>query len=200
MEHYTKNIYIILILIFSFTIFSCAKKSDTSSTTTTTTEVEGTWVTNCYASGSSYYIQTVIVSGTDISHKNEQHTDSSCSTDNGTWIDTYSSLSIGDIVTFVSGSTGHYFSVAVSTFTYTPTLASDVSAMNASSWCGYSNWTINTSKDYTGKTCGSTTYSVANTTILGLYMLVGNNLFTGDFSSSGSYPTSVYTSIPLVKQ
>ena len=30
-----KNIYIILIFIFSFTIFSCAKKSDTSSTSTT---------------------------------------------------------------------------------------------------------------------------------------------------------------------
>ena len=195
-----KNIYIILILIFSFTIISCAKKSDTSSTTTATTEVEGTWLTNCYGSGSSYYIQTLIVSGTDISHKYEQHTDSSCSTDNGTWIDTYSSLSIGDNVTFDSGSSGHYFSLAVSTFTYTPTLASDVSAMNASSWCGYSNWTINTVKDYTGKTCGSTSYHVANTTYLGLYMLVGNNLFTGDYSSDGNYPTSVYTSVPLVKQ
>ena len=194
-----KYLNTIFILIFSFIILSCAKKDD-SSTSTTTTELEGTWVTNCYASGSSYYIQTVIVSGTDISHKNEQQTDSSCSTDNGTWIDTYSSLSIGDNVTFVSGSTGHYFSVAVSTFTYTPTLASDVSAMNASSWCGYSNWTINTVKDYTGKTCGSTSYSVANTTYLGLYMLVGNNLFVGDFSSTGNYPTSVYTAIPLVKQ
>ena len=195
-----RNIYIILILIFSFTIISCAKKSDTSSTTTTTTELEGTWVTNCYASGSSYYIQTVIVSGTDISHKNEQHTDSSCSTDNGTWIETYSSLSIGDNVTFVSGSTGHYFSVAISTFTYTPNLASDVTTMNDDAWCSFSDWTINTEKDYTGKTCGSTSYPVANTTYLGLYMLVGNNLFLGDFSSTGSYPTSVYTSIPLVKQ
>ena len=39
-----------------------------------------------------------------------------------------------------------------------------------------------------------------NTTLLGLYMLVGNNLFLGDFSSTGNYPTSVYTSVPLVKQ
>ena len=196
-----KNIlYVLLLTGLSITLISCAKKTTTSSTTTTTTELEGTWITSCYASGSSYHIQTLIVSGTDISHKNEQHTDSSCSTDNGTWIETYSSLSIGDNVTFVSGSTGHYFSVAVSTFTYTPTLASDVSAMNASSWCGYSNWTINTVKDYTGKTCGSTSYHVANTTYLGLYMLVCNNLFTGDFSSNGNYPTSVYTSVPLVKQ
>ena len=195
-----KLIYVLVISLLSLAIFSCAKKSDTSSTTTTTTEVEGTWLTNCYGSGSSYHIQTLIVSGTDISHKNEQHTDSSCSTDNGTWIDTYSSLSIGDNVTFTSGSTGHKFSVAVSTFAYTPTLASEVSALNAAVWCGYSNWTINTVKDYTGKTCGSTSYHVANTTYLGLYMLVGNNLFLGDFSSTGNYPTSVYTSIPLVKQ
>ena len=185
-------------MIFSFIILSCAKKDDSSSTTTT--EVEGTLITNCYEHEPGYYIDTLIVSGTDVTHKTESHTDSSCSTDNGTWIYTYSSLSIGDEVTFVSGSTGHYFSVAVSTFTYTPTLASDVSAMNASSWCGYSNWTINTVKDYTGKTCGSTSYSVANTTYLGLYMLVGNNLFVGDFSSTGNYPTSVYTAIPLVKQ
>ena len=195
-----KMIYVLVISFLSFTLFSCAKKSDTSSTTTTTTEVEGTWVTNCYASGSSYYIQTVIVSGTDISHKNEQHTDSSCSTDNGTWIDTYSSLSIGDNVTFVSGSTGHYFSVAVSTFTYTPTLASDVSAMNASSWCGYSNWTINTVKDYTGKTCGSTSYSVANTTYLSIYKLVGNNLYLGSFGTTGSYPNSVSNAKAYIKQ
>ena len=35
-----KNIYIILILILSFTIFSCAKKSDDSSSSTTTTSVK----------------------------------------------------------------------------------------------------------------------------------------------------------------
>ena len=198
MEEKMKFLNTIFILIFSFIILSCAKKDDSSSSTTT--ELEGTWITNCYASGSSYYIQTVIVSGTDISQKKEQHTDSSCSTDNGTWIDTYSSLSIGDSVTFESGSTGHYFSIAISTFTYTPNLASDVTTMNDDAWCGFSDWTINTEKDYTGKTCGSTSYSVANTTYLGLYMLVGNNLFVGDFSSTGNYPTSVYTAIPLVKQ
>ncbi len=196
-----KNIlYVLLLTGLSITLISCAKKTTTSSTTTTTTELEGTWITSCYASGSVYFLQTLIVSGTDLTRIFKVYTNSTCSTDNGIWIDTFSSLSIGDNVTFVSGSTGHYFSLAVSTFTYTPTLASDVSAMNASSWCGYSNWTINTVKDYTGKTCGSTSYHVANTTYLGLYMLVGNNLFLGDFSSTGNYPTSVYTSVPLVKQ
>ena len=194
-----KILYVFLLAGLSVALFSCSSNSSTSSTASTT-EVEGTWITSCYASGTSYYIQTLTVSGTDLTTKIERHTDSSCSTDNGTYIDTYSSLSIGDSVTFTSGSTGHKFSLAVSTFTYTPTLASDVSTINAAVWCGYSNWTLNTAKDYTGKTCGSTSYSVANTTYLGLYMLVGNNLFTGTFSSTGTYPTSVYTSIPLVRQ
>ena len=194
-----KNILqIILITFFTFAIISCAKKDATSSDTTT--ELEGTWITSCYDAGSQYKIQTVTVSGTNLTHKIEDHSDSSCSNDNGTFLDTYTSLSIGDSVTFESGSTGHKFSVAVGSFTYTPTTASEVSLLNAAATCGFSDWTINTSKDYTGKTCASTTYAVANTTYLGLYMLVGNNLFTGDYSSSGSYPTSVYTSIPLVKQ
>ena len=55
-----KNIYIILILFLSFTIYSCAKKSDTSSTTTATTTsgssfappswIHGAWVDNVSSS------------------------------------------------------------------------------------------------------------------------------------------------------
>ena len=195
-----KNIYIILILFLSFTIISCAKKSDTSSTTTTTTELEGTWVTNCYASGSSYYIQTVIVSGTDISKKKEQHTDSSCSTDYVLWEDTYDSLSIGDEVTFSDATKGHKFTLEVVSFKLTPQTASVVSALNTDNSCGYSDWTLNTAKDITGKTCSSTAYDVANTSVQGLYNLVGNNLFLGSLNTTGSYPTEVSTSITYVKQ
>ena len=54
-----KNIYIILILIFSFTIFSCAKKSDTSSTTTTSfappSWIHGAWVDNVSSSTKNGY-------------------------------------------------------------------------------------------------------------------------------------------------
>ena len=195
-----RNIYIILILIFSFTILSCAKKSSTSSTATTTTELEGTWVTNCYASGSSYYIQTVIVSGTDISNKKEQHTDSSCSTDYVLWEDTYDSLSIGDEVTFSDATKGQKFTLEVVRFKLTPQPASVVSALNTDNSCGYSDWTLNTAKDITGQTCSSTAYDVANTSVQGLYNLVGNNLFLGTLNTTGSYPTEVSTSITYVKQ
>ena len=47
--------YVLVILFLSFTIFSCAKKSSDESSSTT--EIEGTWQTPCYVSGSYYYIK-----------------------------------------------------------------------------------------------------------------------------------------------
>ena len=41
---------------------------------------------------------------------------------------------------------------------------------------------------------------VANTTYLGLYKLVGNNLFLGGFNSKSTYPTSVLNTITYIKQ
>ena len=195
-----KNIYIILILIFSLTIISCAKKSDTSSTTTPTTEVEGTWLTNCFLSGSYYRIHTITVTGTDVVVKYEWHTDSNCSTDYALWEDTYDSLSIGDEVTFSDYTKGHKFTLEVVSFKFTPQSASAVSTVNTADFCGYSDWALNTAKDYTGKTCASTAYAVANTSVQGLYNLVGNNLFIGTLNTTGSYPTEVSTSITYVKQ
>jgi hypothetical protein len=195
-----KNIYIILILIFSFTILSCAKKSSTSSTATTNTELEGVWITNCFQSGSYYNIQTITVTGTDSVVKVEWHTDSSCSTDYALWEDTLDSLSIGDEVTFSDATKGHNFTLEVVSFKLTPQSASSVSTANTADYCGYSDWALNTAKDYTGKTCASTAYPVANTSVQGLYNLVGNNLFLGTFNTTGSYPTQVSTTITYVKQ
>ena len=195
-----RNIYIILILIFSFTILSCAKKSSTSSTATTTTEVEGTWITNCFASGSLYRTNTITVTSTDIVAKYEDHTDSNCSTDYALYEDTYDSLSIGDEITFSDGTKGHQFTLNIVNLKLTPQIASVVSSLNTDNSCGYSDWALNTAKDYTGKNCSSTAYPVANTSIQGLYNLVGNNLFIGTLNTTGSYPTEVSTTITYVKQ
>ena len=194
-----KNIYIILILFLSFIIISCAKKSDTSSTSTTT-EVEGTWVTSCFLEGSIYRIHTITVTGTDIVVKKEWHSDSSCSTDYVLWEDTYDSLSIGDEVTFADYTKGHKFTSEVVSFKLTLQSASAVSATNTATFCGYSDWALNTAKDYSGVTCAGTAYAVANTSVQGLYNLVGNNLFLGTLNTTGSYPTEVYTTITYVKQ
>ena len=83
---------------------------------------------------------------------------------------------------------------------FTPQSSSFVSALNSTSTCGYSDWTLNTSKDLAGVTCGEVTYDLKNTTGKGLYNLVGNNLFLGGLITTGSYPTGVSTSITYVKQ
>ena len=197
-----KNFYIILILFLSFTIFSCAKKSDTSSTTTTTTtEVEGIWKTVCYLDSDDIsYITTITVSGTDALETIEAHTDSSCANDWYKWDYSFSSLSIEDEVIFADGTKGHKYTLNVASTNFTPQSSSYVSTLNSLSTCGYSDWTLNTSKDLAGVTCPAGTYYLKNTTGKGLYNLVGNNLFLGGFITTGSYPTGVTTTITYVKQ
>ena len=201
-----KILYVLLISLLSLTIFSCAKKSDTSSSTTTT-ELEGVWKTSCYIDSDnlSYYITTISVTGTNLEIKDESHDDSSCNTDNGTLVASFSSLSIGEEeLSFSSGATGHKFTMNLASFKYTPETAADVSYVNTNSICGYSDWALNTEKDITGKTCGSltipVTIPVANTTYLSIYKLVGNNLFLGSFGTTGSYPNSVNDAKAYVKQ
>jgi len=197
-----KNFYIILIIFFSFAIFSCAKKSDTSSTTTTTTELEGTWLTSCYSSGSYYKLYTLIVTGTGVVLKKEMHHDSNCSTDNNTQEWTYSSLSIGDAVTYDNGTkTGAYFSMIFSGATETPNSSYDVTWVNDNSYCGYSDWELNVAKDITGKTCVGTTIISANTKLLSLYKNESSNTIRlGSFNiESDGYPSSV-SSLDYTKQ
>ena len=197
-----KMIYVLVILFLSLTLFSCAKKSDTSSSTTTT-ELEGVWKTSCYIDSDnlSYYITTISVTGTNLEIKDESHDDSSCNTDNGTLVASFSSLSIGEEeLSFSSGATGHKFTMNLASFKYTPETAADVSYVNTNSICGYSDWALNTEKDITGKTCGSFTIPVANTTYLSIYKLVGNNLYLGSFGTTGSYPNSVNDAKAYIKQ
>ena len=190
-----KNFYIILILFFSFAIFSCAKKSDTSSTTTTNTEIEGTWKTACHSSGDYYYIRTVAVTGTTFVEKNELHSDSSCANDNATFEVTFGSLSIGDAQTFdsygSSGGSGAEFTMTVSTNTLTILNSTEVSWANSNSYCGITDWVLNTAHDVAGKTCDGSTMLSIGTANYGLYLLDGTKLFWD--RSSSSYPSSVAT-------
>ena len=199
-----KNIYIIIILFLSFTIFSCAKKSDSSSdssSSSTTTELEGTWITSCSVDSDNYsHLYKIVVTGTDVVETDEVHSDTTCSTDSYKWEWTYSSLTIEDEVTFNDGTKGHKFSVDIQSYKYTQQTSVGVNTLNLTSACVDNDWVINTAKDLSGHTCGSTTYPVKNTTGRGLYNLVGNNLFLGGFITTGSYPTGVSTDITYVKQ
>ena len=155
-----------------------------------TTELEGTWVVSCYSWGDLYWKETFTVSGSDMEYKTQGYTDSSCSTAFNTWYYTYSSVSIGDTATFGDGATGHWFTFNTNIFKYTLHTSELVTYNNTNSYCGYSDWELNTTKDVTGKTCGSTDYVPINTTGKSLYKLVGNNLNLATFNID-SYPTEV---------
>lgn len=194
-------LYVLVISLLSFSIFSCAKKSDSSSTTSTTA-LEGTWLSSCHSSGSYYKLLTLIVTGTGVVLKKEMHHDSNCSTDNNTQEWTYSSLLIGDSVTYESGTkTGAYFSMIFSGATETPNSAYDVTWVNDNSYCGYSDWELNVAKDITSKTCAGTTTIPANTKLLSLYKNESSNTIRlGSFNiESDGYPLSV-SSLDYTKQ
>ena len=196
-----KMIYVLVILFLSLTLFSCAKKSDTSSSTTTT-ELEGVWKTSCYIDSDnlSYYITTISVTGTNLEIKDEVHSDSSCNTDDGILASNFSSLSIGEERTYSSGSTGHRFTMNLDSIKYTPETTAAVISLLTDRTCGYGDWALNTEKDITGNTCGSTTIPSANTTFLSQYKLVVNNLYLGEFGITGSYPGSVKNTPVYIKQ
>ena len=186
--------YFIPIIILSIFILGCSKDDESS---TANSEVEGTWQTPCHltSGGSYYHTHTVSVSGTNVVEEINYFSDSGCSSDNYTTKESYSSYSAGQDMVFSSygssGGSGKRFTMTLSTVTETPHNSSEVSWYNSNTFCGDSDWALNTAHDTTGKTCGGSTRWSANTTIYGLYLLDGNSLFIED--SNSSYPTSVDT-------
>ena len=180
--------HLISIIILSLVLLSCAKEEDDSSSTTTT-ELEGKWVTSCNNaswSNTNYVIQTITVTGSALVWKWDEHSDSSCSNDYAIWTDTYSSLSLGSEVTLDNGSKGIKFTTIVDSLV--GLLQTEAAVTDYSGFCGDSDWALNTTKDYSGKTCGGVTYAAKNATISGVYKLDGSSLLinTDNITSVGS--------------
>ena len=183
-----KMLYVLVIILLSFTIFSCAKKSSDDSSSSTT-ELEGTWQTSCHSSGSGYRVKKLTVSGTNFTNTNEYHSDSSCATDYDKWSNEWGSLNIGAPR---SDGSGYRFTLTLTDITYTPQTSALTSSSNTNSWCGETDWVLNTAQSAAGKTCGSGTPQWdIGLAVFGEYILDGNNLYW-DYSSS-EYP-SVNTS------
>ena len=191
-----KSMFYWLGLIVSITVLisSCAKSStdnsSSSSTTDSTTELEGTWVSSCYQTSYSselYDIQSITFTGSAFISKWETHSDSSCTTDFATWTDTYSSFSIGDETTIDNGSTVRKISMKVDSFEALMQTEVAATKYNEFEYCGYTDWAINTTKDYTGRTCGDDEMWSANTSVYGVYLLDGNCVTISNFSSSSGY-------------
>ena len=183
--------YFIPIIILSLFLLGCKKDDDSS---TTTTELEGTWKTPCFASGTAYRTKSLIVTGTTLVDTTDVYSDSSCTTEKSTWVDTYSSLNIGNEITFASygssGGSGHKFTLTLDTITGTPLTASDVTTLNTYSYCGDSDWALNTAKSLLGKNCTGVTEWSTGTAAQGVYLLDGSKIF---FGIGLSYPSSVDT-------
>ena len=182
--------YIIPIIILSFVLLSCAKEKDDSSSTTST-ELEGTWVTSCntcYWSNSHYCIETITVAGSALARKWDQHSDSSCSNDYAIWTDNHSSLSLGNEVTLDNGSKGQKFTMKVESIEGLLQTSAAVTNYNNNNFCGDSDYALNTTFDYAGKTCFNVTYPAKNATISGVYKLDGSSLLinTDNITSVGS--------------
>ena len=193
---------IILLLLLFFLNNGCAKKDSTSNSESSNdvTEVEGNWLTNCILlSDNTSVIRDLVVEGKNVTSTNEYHSDSSCQTDSLQMKFSYTSLVLTSDVTFESGATGKKFTLDVEKYSRTPKSQSMVNTYNNDSRCGFSNWSLNNEKEFTGLTCAGTAYPVKNTTMYNMYRLSGNNLYLGSFSSS-SYPDSVSTSWNFVKQ
>ena len=190
-----KMLYVLVITFLSFTIYSCAKKSDSSSTTATNTVIEGTWQTPCHSSSGYYKLNKLTVSGTNWTDTTEYHTDSSCATDYTKWSTTFGSLSIGSAMVFdsygSSGGSGAQFTITLSEYTYTIYNSGLVSSNNTNSYCGITDWVLNTAHDVAGKTCGSSTLQSIGTAYYGIYILDGSKLFWT--LSSDAYNDSVPT-------
>jgi len=138
--------YIIPIIILSLVLLSCAKQDEEE--TDTTTDLEGTWVVSCYDDnddGINYLIKTLTVTGTEWVDKIEIHTDSSCATDKDKWEFTWGSLQIGETGTH-DGSPTAKFTMTLGTSKYTPQTSALVSSANTNSWCGESDWELNSAQ------------------------------------------------------
>ena len=123
----------------------------------------------------------------------EYFSDSSCTTAASKWVDTQTSLSIGDAMVFstygASGGSGHQFTVYHNSTTAEWQNTSDVSWANTNSYCGETDWELNVAQDVSGKTCGSSTEWSSGITLYGLYILDGTKYMPS--LSSSYYPFSV---------
>ena len=177
--------WFVLIVSIAVVVSSCAKSDDSK---TVTTELEGAWVSSCHSKWSSYWIKTWTFTGSALVVKWDEYSDSSCATDYAIWTDTYSSFSKGNEATLDNGSTGRKFTMKVDSLEGLMQTAAAVTYYNNYVLCVDSEWVLNTAKDYSGKTCGSTDYAAANTNIYGVYLLEGSSLLinTDNITSVGS--------------
>ena len=192
----------VLVLSFHLVLFmgGCGKVESETTSEEVLSELEGEWITNCYQVSTLYVVRKATISGDSVRLLSEFHTDENCSSDYYTDEENDTSLKVGSEVILSDGSSARRYTIDLQSLKITPQSSTVVSILNSSSFCGFSDWALNTPKDYTGLTCNEVAYSPKNTMYFGLYKVVGNNAFLGSARTDGTYPTSVSTDTIYVKQ
>ena len=191
----------VLVLSFHLVLFmgGCGKVENETTSEEALSELEGEWITNCYQVSTLYVLRKATIMDS-VRLLSEFHTDENCSSDYYTDEENDTSLKVGSEVILSDGSSARRYTINLQSLKITPQSSTVVSILNSSSFCGFSDWALNTPKDYTGLTCNEVAYSPKNTMYFGLYKVVGNNAFLGAARTDGTYPTSVSTDTIYVKQ
>ena len=191
-----KKIYFAILFSFILLFFGCSKEDDKKTNfvrTPDNTVLEGTWKTGCITSGAYTIIMSIEITGTTGVYTQEWHGGSGCSTDVWTTTDTYTSYSVGEKIDYVDGTSGYKLYGVLDSYTEVPLHSIITTDYNNTTWCGYDDWVINTTKDVTGKTCGATTFDNKGTEGYSISKLVGTSL-----NVSSWYTTNIADSVTTI--
>ena len=177
-------------------IFGCSKEDDKKTNfvrTPDNTVLEGTWKTDCITSGAYTIIMSIEITGTTGVYKQEWHGGSGCSTDVWTTDITYTTYTVGNKIDYTDNTSGYEIYAVVDSQTDVPLHSTITTGYNNTTWCGYDDWVINTTKDVTGKTCGATTFDNKGTEGYSISKLVGTSL-----NVSSWYTTNIADSVTTI--
>ena len=177
-------------------IFGCSKEDDKKTNfvrTPDNTVLEGTWKTGCITSGAYTIIMSIEITGTTGVYKQEWHGGSGCSTDVWTTDITYTTYTVGNKIDYTDNTSGYEIYAVVDSQTDVPLHSTITTGYNNTTWCGYDDWVINTTKDVTGKTCGATTFDNKGTEGYSISKLVGTSL-----NVSSWYTTNIADSVSTI--
>ena len=133
----------------------------------------------------SWVIESLSVSDTTLVWKWNEYQDENAEINHSLWTDTYSSLTLGDKVAATEEFPNGYRKFTLNVDSYEGTLQSERAVTEYNNWNfgGSSEYVLNRSFDYSGKTGfsailtdDSVEFPVKNTSLSGYYYLDGNNL------------------------
>lgn len=84
-----------------------------------------------------------------------------------------------------SPSGANKLNVTLQSMTLVPLSAAGVTALNTNSFCGLTNWTLNTPQNISGRNCGGRTYT-AGQTVHTIFSLSGDTLLMGQVALPGN--------------